>query len=108
MNPVVQASTPTCKDPVRFDQAMKLIGDFWTLRVIDALQGDEVRFCEIERRVPDINPSTLTARLKRLEESGVIRRQVETKDRQSVTYSLTTRGLRILPIIEAIKAYTKD
>lgn len=97
-----------CKDPDVFDDAMKLIGDFWTLRIVDAIRGDEVRFCEIERRVPDINPATLTSRLKKLEEADVIDRLVETKDRQSVAYVLTSRGKRILPVLESIKAFTEN
>lgn len=96
-----------CTDPVAFDEAMKLIGDFWTLRLIDAIRDDEVRFCEIERRVPDINPATLTGRLKKLEEAGVIDRLVETQDKQSVSYALTDRGKRILPVLESIKAFTE-
>ena len=96
----------SCENPVVFDEAMKLIGDFWTLRIIDAIQHDEVRFCEIERRIPDINPATLATRLKKLEDAVVIDRLVETKDKQSVSYSLTERGKRILPILESIKTFT--
>lgn len=101
-----QAPVKSCKDPVIFDEAMKLIGDFWTLRLVDAIRDDEVRFCEIERRVPDINPATLTGRLKKLEDAGVIDRLIETKDRQSVSYVLTERGRRILPVLESIKDFT--
>jgi DNA-binding HxlR family transcriptional regulator len=87
---------------------MKLIGDFWTLRLVDAIQEDEVRFCEIERRVPDISPATLAGRLKKLEEAAVILRRVEAQDRQSVSYALTARGQRILPILASIKAFTSS
>ena len=101
-----QAPVANCTDPVVFDEAMKLIGDFWTLRLIDAIRDDEVRFCEIERRVPDINPATLTGRLKKLEDAGVVDRLIETKDKQSVSYVLTERGRRILPVLESIKDFT--
>lgn len=97
----------TCKDPVVFDQAIKLLGDFWTLRLVDVIRDDAVRFCELERRLPDINPATLTNRLKKLEETGVIERHVETLDRQSVCYSLTSRGRGVLPVLESIKTFTK-
>jgi DNA-binding HxlR family transcriptional regulator len=106
MTPSTQAPVTSCKDPVVFDEAMKLIGDFWTLRLIDAIRDDEVRFCEIERRIPDINPATLTGRLKKLEDAGVIDRLIETKDKQSVSYALTERGRRILPVLESIKDFT--
>ena len=104
----VDIATKTCQDPVVFDEAMKLVGDFWTLRLVDAIREDEVRFCEIERRIPDINPATLTGRLKKLEEAGVIDRRVETLDRQSVCYALTERGHGILPVLESIKQFTQN
>lgn len=108
MTKLTEAPVTICENPVVFDEAIKLIGDFWTLRLIDVIRDDEVRFCEIERRLPDINPVTLTSRLKRLEEAGVINRLVETKDKQSVCYALTDRGQRILPILESIKEFTKN
>lgn len=92
--------------PDKFADAMKLIGDFWTLGIVDSLRENELRFCEIERALPHSNPSTLTTRLKRLEESGVVLRLVETKDKQSVTYVLTPKGKEIVPILDAIKAFT--
>ena len=100
-------ATKTCKDPAVFDQAMKLLGDFWTLRIVDAMGNEQVRFCEMERRLPDINPATLTKRLKGLEEAGVIERRVETLYKQSVCYLLTPRGEGILPVLDSIKRFTK-
>lgn len=89
-----------------FDRASHLLGDFWTLQIADALRQDELRFCEIERAIPTINPATLTGRLKKLEEAEVVVRNVETRDRQSVTYSLTEKGQGIIPILDAIKSFT--
>lgn len=106
MKTIAQTQLVVCEDPVAFDEAIKLIGDFWTLRLVDALRGEEVRFCEIERRIPDISPATLTGRLKKLESAGVVDRLVETKDRQSVAYALTERGRHIIPVLESIKAFT--
>ena len=108
MNIPSSEQTTSCQNPTVFDEAMKLIGDFWTLRIVDAIQHDEVRFCEIERRIPDINPATLTARLKKLEEADVVDRRTDAQARHSVSYALTERGAHILPILESIKAFTKS
>lgn len=97
-----------CKDPDIFATTMKLVGDYWTLRLVDAIRGEEVRFCEIERRLPEINPATLTSRLKKLEEANIIDRLVETKDKQSVSYTLTNKGERLLPVLESIKSFTES
>lgn len=88
-------------------QALKILGDYWALRIIDRLRRDELRFSELERGLSDINTVTLTARLKRLEETGVIERTEETIDRQSVTYKLSPMGLGLLPILGEIQQFAK-
>ena len=96
----------TC-DSEDFDRASHLLGDFWTLQITDSLREGELRFCEIERAIPAISPATLTGRLKKLEDAEVVLRNVETRDRQSVTYSLTDKGQGIVPILDAIKNFTQ-
>jgi DNA-binding HxlR family transcriptional regulator len=87
-------------------EAFKLLGDFCTLRVIETIGENELRFTEIQRGLDNINPVTLTSRLKKMEEAELIVRKVETVDKQSVTYCLSEKGRDCLPIIEAIKAFT--
>ncbi len=96
---------PTCSSQ-DFDRASHLLGDFWTLQIVDAIREAELRFCEIERAVPAISPATLTGRLKKLEDATVICRHIETRDRQSVTYTLTDKGRGVLPVVDAIRQFT--
>lgn len=91
-----------------FERASHLLGDFWTLQIVDALRSEELRFSQIERAIPAVSPATLTGRLKKLEEAEVILRNVETCDRQSVTYSLTDKGHGVIPILDAIKNFTNE
>lgn len=90
----------------KFDEAMKLLGDFWTLRIVDALSTNELRFCGIERAIAPCNPVTLSNRLKKLEDAGFIARKVETVDKQSVAYALTDKGHGILDVLNAIRVFT--
>lgn len=89
------------------DQTMKVIGDYWTLAIIRDLDKKEMRFCEIQRAVEGINPVTLTSRLKKLEELGLLHRQEESLDKQSVTYRLTEKGLGLRPIIASIEKFAQ-
>lgn len=84
---------------------LKLLGDYWTLRIIDALQAGELRFCEVQRRVDNLNPVTLTDRLKKLEEAELVTRAEDTVDKISVTYRLTERGTQALPVLDAINNF---
>ena len=86
---------------------MKLLGDFWTLRILDALRADEVRFCDLQRTLDNVNPVTLTKRLKTLEDARLIVRTEETVDKISVAYGLTTLGQETMPIISALNRFSE-
>ena len=101
-------SISTCNNIQTFEEAVKIIGDAWTLRIIAALQDVELRFCGIERAIPDISPATLTNRLKKLEEAGIIERKLETCDKQSVSYGLSKDGRHLVPVLDAIHAFIES
>ncbi|MGA2640846.1 MAG: helix-turn-helix domain-containing protein [Spirochaetia bacterium] len=88
-------------------EALKLLGDYVTLRVIDFLRARELRFTELQRSLGDVNSVTLSNRLKRLEGAGVIERKEATIDRQSVAYRLTGLGEGLLPVLREIQNFTK-
>src|SRR6476620_1887510 len=86
-------------------EALKLLGDYVTLSIIDTLRDKELRFGDIKRELEDVNQVTLSRRLKHMEEVGVLIRQEETIDRQSVTYRLTSMGLGLIPLLRGIKEF---
>lgn len=86
---------------------LKLLGDFWTLRIIEVLRTHELRYCEVERALGTANPVTLTNRLQKLESAGIINRREEVKDKISVSYSLTPLGHEALPILTALGNFSK-
>jgi DNA-binding HxlR family transcriptional regulator len=88
------------------EPSLRLLGDYWTLRIIDALQTGELRFCELQRSLGNLNPVTLTNRLKKLEDAQLINRTEDTPDKVSVTYSLTTLGTEVLPVIDAVNVFS--
>ena len=88
-------------------EALKLLGDYTTLRVIDFLRSGELRFTELQRSLGDTNSVTLTKRLKHLEAAGIVDRREATFDRQSVTYSLSETGQGLLPVLAEIQNFTR-
>ncbi len=88
-------------------EALKLLGDYVTLRIIDFLRTNELRFTELQRSIGDVNSVTLSNRLKRLEAAGMIEREEATIDRQSVAYRLTALGKGLLPVLREIQKFTK-
>lgn len=93
--------------PPALDQAIKLLGDDWILCIIGNLADRELRFCELERAIANINPVTLTDRLKKLETQKIVKRKTETVDKLSVVYELTPKGRAILPVIKEMAIFAK-
>lgn len=85
-----------------------MLGDFWTLAIIQNLAIRQKRFKEIQKDINGISPTTLSNRLKRLESEKLISRKTETIDKLSVIYSLTKKGHGILPILREIKKFSTN
>lgn len=82
-----------------------LIGHRWTPLILRDLSDGSRRFGELQRSLVGISPKTLSERLKRLEESGVVARSSYAEVPPRVEYALTVKGHALLPIIEAMRGY---
>lgn len=83
-------------------ECMSVIGGAWTANIIWYLSGGPRRFSELRVDIPPVSPKMLTARLRELEDKGIVARQVKPTSPPSVEYSLTELGKELLPAIEAI------
>lgn len=79
--------------------AAKILGDTWTILIIQNLCDGCLRFGELQN-VVGVNPRTLSARLDFLEESGIIIRKIYSEVPVKVEYSLTTKGKDLIPILK--------
>lgn len=88
-------------------QALEMFGDAQTLFIIDTLAIGEMRYCELQRALGNMNPVTLARRLKKLEDENIIERREETVDKLSVTYRLKAKGEHMLPVLRSIKDFAE-
>ncbi len=88
-------------------QGLKIFGDMWTLSIVRVLSEATKRFNELQRGLDGISPTTLADRLKRLETYGLIVQEKQTIDQLSVIYTLTEKGKKMLPVLEAIESFSK-
>lgn len=87
--------------------ALKLLGDYWTLMIIDTLRDSELRFCELQRALNMVNPVTLTNRLQALEDNNLLHRRSGAVDEVSVSYSLTQLGRSAISVVDAMHMFSK-
>ena len=92
-----------------YNHGFKILGDFWTLHIIYVLHcaGGELRFNELQRQNVGISPSLLSGRLKKLEQLGLVRRQVTIAGRLAASYQLTEKGQGMMPILHAMFEFSQ-
>jgi len=84
--------------------ALEIFGDRWSLLILrDLMLKRMTTFKQFQESGEGIATNVLTDRLKRLTEAGLIASTRSPEDGRVVTYSLTAKGLDLLPtIIEMI------
>jgi DNA-binding HxlR family transcriptional regulator len=76
-----------------FARALEVVGERWAMLIIRDLLAGPKRFTDLQRGLPRIPSNILTARLKELEESGIVqRRALARSEGAGVAYELTAEG----------------
>ena len=85
------------------ERAVNVLDGKWTLLILRELFGGVKRFGQLRAALVGVSPKTLTDRLRLLEDQGVVQRTIYPVIPPHVEYSLTKRGLKARPVIEALK-----
>jgi DNA-binding HxlR family transcriptional regulator len=87
-------------------RTLDIVGERWTLLVLRDLflQGPR-RFQDFDVSLTGISPNTLSARLKRLEQAGVIERRFYAEHPPRAEYILTAKGRELGPILKALRGW---
>lgn len=85
---------------------VQLIGNKWKLLIIrNLIYKGKQRFGDFLKTIPAISKKVLTDDLRALEGDGLVERQVFAEVPPRVEYSLTTLGLSLKPILEAMSEW---
>jgi DNA-binding HxlR family transcriptional regulator/putative sterol carrier protein len=76
-------------------RALELLGGRWALLVVRDLLSGPRRFTDLQEGLPGIPTNVLTARLRELEEAGVVQRRLQGGPAGAVVYALTDYGLEL-------------
>ncbi len=90
---------PQC--PIR--NVLSRIGDKWSMLVLFTLERHgTMRFNSLKLYIPDISKKMLSTALKVLEADGLVSRRVYAEVPPRVEYSLTERGLSLIPLLNSL------
>jgi DNA-binding HxlR family transcriptional regulator len=79
--------------------ALELVGERWALVLVSDLLRGPKRFTDLQRGQPRIPSNVLSARLKELEDAGIVRRQVLPRPASGVGYELTEYGRELEDVV---------
>jgi DNA-binding HxlR family transcriptional regulator len=85
-------------------RALDVIGERWTLVIIQELLGQPRRYGALLARLPGISTSVLADRLRRLERAGVVAREPGAVG-SGVVYTLTARGRELDEALSALRRW---
>lgn len=85
-----------------FARALEIVGERWALLIVRDLLVGPKRFSDLLRGLPGIPTNILTARLKELEEAGVVQRRALARPGRGVAYELTPAGAALEESVVAI------
>ena len=86
-------------------KALDVVGERWTLLMVRELSTGPKRFKDLLSGLPGIGTNLLTARLKALEEQGIVRRATLPPPAGSNVYELTGLGRSLEPVIVALSRW---
>lgn len=87
-------------------RALDVIGEKWSLLILrDLFRKGALRFQDLEMGLPGVAPNTLSARLKTLEQHGVVATRLYEKHPPRFEYFLTDKGKALGPVLKALHGW---
>ena len=89
-------------------RTLDLIGERWTILILrDLLRKGPQRFQDFQDSLAGAAPNTISARLKAMEEQGLIARRQYSEHPPRLEYYLTERGRSLGPVLGALRDWGK-
>lgn len=83
-------------------RALEIVGERWALLIVRDLLVGPHRFSDLRRGLPRIPTNILTARLKELEQAGLVQRRILPRPAGSIVYELTAHGRTLEDVVLAL------
>lgn len=84
-----------------------IIGKKFSLLILrNMIYNNHRRFNELLNSIEEINPKTLSIRLKEMEKDGIIKRQIYNEIPVKIEYHLTQKGKELKPILEQMALFS--
>ena len=92
----------------KFEAAIEILAKKWTGLILRVLLEEKRRFRDIREQIPQMSERMLAERLKDLEASSLINRQVYPETPVRIEYTLTEKGRALQPVLDSIEKWAHE
>jgi DNA-binding HxlR family transcriptional regulator len=87
-------------------RTLEIVGERWTMLILrDLILDGPRKFQDLLGSLSGISPNTLSARLKTLEQSGIVARRFYEDHPPRAEYVLTEKGRELRPVLRTLKEW---
>ena len=90
------------------ETTLRLIGEKWRILIIRDLLNGTKRFGELKKACSGISQKVLTHNLRKMEDDGLVKREVFPEVPPRVEYTLTDVGYSLAPVLDAMASWGTD
>jgi DNA-binding HxlR family transcriptional regulator len=91
----------------RISFALDIFGDKWTLLILrDLIMRHKSSYGDFLESEEKIATNILADRLRMLEQTGIVKKSVDSNNKTKYKYSLTRKGLDLLPVLVEIMLWS--
>ena len=101
-----QALEP-CLEPCPIERGMRVLGGKWKGSILWHLKDGPVRFNDLARQLGGASKKMVSQRLREMEESGLVTREVVSDRPIAVAYEITDFGKTALGFLEELKDWVE-
>lgn len=95
-----------CEGSEAIQFTLCVVGDKWTALILHMLEQEPRRFKDFREEIASLNPRTLTQRLTKLTDQGIITKD-QINEESCTKYSLTDKGRDLDKVISDMAAWGK-
>lgn len=95
-------------EPAAVAHACEIVGDSWSLPIAAALLAGPLRYGELQELLPGLAPNILSARLRTLEQRGLISAQRYLERPPRFEYRLTAEGRSLQAAAQALATWASE
>lgn len=90
------------------EEVMRVLSGRWPTLLLYYLKDGTKRFSDLRRDNPTVSHRMLALELRKLEQAGIVRRTEQPGYPRHVSYDLTSAGLKLVPLIDALGEWWED